>query len=166
MILYHGSNVQIEKIDLNKCRKYKDFGQGFYCTSIKQQAKFMAMRTTRRLRTGEPFVNEFELDKAIFEDKDIKIKKFDATPTEEWAQFILNNRDMRFKDIESLECNADNKYDLVIGPVADDDIVALLWQVNDSLATVSEIVNKLKYKELTDQYSFHTEKALKYLRRV
>ena len=25
MILYHGSNVEIEKIDLNKCRKFKDF---------------------------------------------------------------------------------------------------------------------------------------------
>ena len=52
------------------------------------------------------------------------------------------------------------------GPVADDDIVALLWQVNDSISTVAEIVNKLKYKELTDQYSFHTEKALKYLKGV
>lgn len=68
--------------------------------------------------------------------------------------------------MDSLECNADNKYDLVIGPVADDDIVALLWQVKDSLSTVSEIVDKLKYKELTDQYSFHTEKALKYLKGV
>ena len=68
--------------------------------------------------------------------------------------------------MDSLECNVDNKYDLVIGPVADDDIVALLWQVKDSLPTVSEIVDKLKYKELTDQYSFHTEKALKYLKGV
>ena len=28
------------------------------------------------------------------------------------------------------------------------------------------LVDKLKYKELTDQYSFHTEKALKYLKGV
>ena len=35
MILYHGSNVEIDEIDLNKCKKYKDFGQGFYCTTIK-----------------------------------------------------------------------------------------------------------------------------------
>ena len=27
MILYHGSNIIIEKIDLNKCRPYKDFGK-------------------------------------------------------------------------------------------------------------------------------------------
>ena len=126
----------------------------------------MSIRTTKRLQSGTPYVNVFELDEKIFNDKNIKIKKFDTRPTEEWAQFILNNRDKKFKDVDSLECNADNKYDLVIGPVADDDIVALLWQVNDSLATVAEIVNKLKYKELTDQYSFHTEKALKYLKGV
>ena len=166
MILYHGSNVKIDKIDLTKCRKFKDFGQGFYCTSIKQQAEFMSIRTTKRFQTGSPCVNVFELDENIFKDKDIKIKRFNSKPTEEWAQFILNNRNMRFKDVDSLECNADNKYDLVIGPVADDDIVALLWQVNDSLSTVAEIVDKLKYKELTDQYSFHSEKALKYLKGV
>lgn len=82
------------------------------------------------------------------------------------AQFILNNRNIKFRDMDSLLCNTDNKYDLVIGPVADDDIVALLWQVNDSISTVAEIVSKLKYKELTDQYSFHTERALKYLKGV
>lgn len=166
MILYHGSNVEINKIDLNKCKKFKDFGQGFYCTSIKQQAEFMSIRTTKRFKTGKPCVNVFELDEAIFEDKDLKIKKFNNKPSEEWAQFILNNRNIKFKDIDSLLCNTDNKYDLVIGPVADDDIVALLWQVNDSISTVAEIVNKLKYKELTNQYSFHTEKALKYLKGV
>ena len=62
MILYHGSNVEIDEIDLNKCKKYKDFGQGFYCTTIKQQAKFMAIRTTKREKKGEPCVSEFELD--------------------------------------------------------------------------------------------------------
>lgn len=34
MILYHGSNVAIDKIDLNLCKPYKDFGRGFYLTDI------------------------------------------------------------------------------------------------------------------------------------
>ncbi|MBB6714807.1 DUF3990 domain-containing protein [Clostridium gasigenes] len=29
MILYHGSNIMIYKIDITKCRLFKDFGQGF-----------------------------------------------------------------------------------------------------------------------------------------
>lgn len=35
MTLYHDSNVKITNINLNKCRPYKDFGKGFYCTTIK-----------------------------------------------------------------------------------------------------------------------------------
>ncbi len=47
MILYHGSNLKINKIDLSKCRPYKDFGKGFYCTTIKKQAEFMATRVVK-----------------------------------------------------------------------------------------------------------------------
>lgn len=39
MKLYHGSNIIIEQIDLSKCKPYKDFGQGFYLTEIKEQAE-------------------------------------------------------------------------------------------------------------------------------
>lgn len=48
MILYHGSNLKIDVIDLTKWKPYKDFGQGFYCTTIKKQAEFMAERVVRR----------------------------------------------------------------------------------------------------------------------
>lgn len=47
MILYHGSNIEIDKIDLKQCRPYKDFGKGFYCTTIFEQAVAMARRVTR-----------------------------------------------------------------------------------------------------------------------
>lgn len=48
MILYHGSNTKINEIDLSKCKPYKDFGKGFYCTTIKKQAQFMAERVVKR----------------------------------------------------------------------------------------------------------------------
>ena len=35
MILYHGTNTDIKTINLGMCRPYKDFGTGFYLTSIK-----------------------------------------------------------------------------------------------------------------------------------
>ena len=41
MKLYHGSNIVIDRIDLSKCKPYKDFGQGFYLTEIKEQAEQM-----------------------------------------------------------------------------------------------------------------------------
>ena len=61
MILYHGSNMKIGQIDLAKCRPYKDFGQGFYLTQIKEQAEQMARRTAT-IYGGEPIVSEFEFD--------------------------------------------------------------------------------------------------------
>lgn len=42
MILYHGSYCIVENPDLQKCAKYKDFGQGFYLTTSKEQAKSFA----------------------------------------------------------------------------------------------------------------------------
>lgn len=164
MILYHGSNTKIDEIDLNKCRKYKDFGQGFYCTTIKKQAEFMAERVVKR-EGGIKTVNTFKLDESIFEDKELNIKKFDK-PSKEWATFILNNRDRNFKLIDSKECNTDNKYDLVIGPVADDDIIVLFRTFVNGLIDIDTLIRELTYKELTDQYSFHTEKSLKYLKGV
>lgn len=53
--LYHGSNVSIEQIDLS--RKGKDFGCGFYLNAIRQQALDMAVRTTQRMKSGEPIVS-------------------------------------------------------------------------------------------------------------
>ena len=109
--------------------------------------------------------HEFELDENIFNDKNIKIRKFDK-PSKEWAEFILNNRDRNFKDVNSEKYNTDNKYDLVIGPVADDDIIVLFRSFVRGIIDINTLIKDLTYKELTDQYSFHTKKALKYLRRV
>ncbi len=38
-MLYHGSYCEVRKPNLNKCAKKKDFGQGFYLTSSKDQAE-------------------------------------------------------------------------------------------------------------------------------
>lgn len=46
MILYHGSNQLITKIDLSKSKNFKDFGRGFYLTKDYARAVAMAQRTT------------------------------------------------------------------------------------------------------------------------
>lgn len=53
MILFHGSNIEINRIDLSKCRPYKDFGRGFYLTELQDQAMRMAKRVAR-IYGGEP----------------------------------------------------------------------------------------------------------------
>ena len=42
MKLYHGSNIKIKKIDLEKSKPFKDFGKGFYLSDNETQAMEMA----------------------------------------------------------------------------------------------------------------------------
>lgn len=88
MRLYHGSNIVIKQIDLSKCRPYKDFGQGFYLTAIKEQAEQMARRTSA-IYGGEPVVTAFEFDETALST--LSVKTFED-PSEEWALFVLANR--------------------------------------------------------------------------
>lgn len=38
MKLFHGSNMEIDRVDLSKCLPNKDFGCGFYTTLLEEQA--------------------------------------------------------------------------------------------------------------------------------
>ena len=100
-------------------------------------------------------LKEIELNTRIFEG-----------PSKEWALFVINNRNRDYQDINSIECNHDNKYDLVIGPVADDDLALLFRQFSGGLISVEVLVEAMKFKKLTNQYSFHTERALELLEKV
>jgi hypothetical protein len=160
--LFHGSNTIIEKIDLTKCRPFKDFGKGFYCTTIKDQAELMANRVTS-IYGGIPSVTEFELQDDIFNDKILNIKKFEY-PSKEWALFALNNRNRNFINLDSKESNQDNKYDMVVCPVADDALALLFRTFTNGLMDIDTLVKDMKFKKYTNQYSFHTERAIKHLK--
>ena len=60
----------------------------------------------------------------------------------------------------------DNKYDIVIGPIANDDMAVLFRQYENGMMSFENVVNGMVYKETTNQYSFHTEKAISLLRKV
>ena len=46
MILYHGTNVDFEKIDLLKSKPNKDFGRGFYLSPLYVQAQAISLTRT------------------------------------------------------------------------------------------------------------------------
>ena len=158
MILYHGSNIEIVKIELDKCRPFKDFGKGFYTTSLKEQAWAMAKRTVRIYRNGTPCITEFFLNDAVFRDSLLSIKRF-MKPDLEWARFVVNNRNQEFNDLANSEYNADGKYDIVTGPVANDDITALMNVYLAGILSDEALVKELTFRDLSEQVSFHTEKA-------
>ena len=168
MRLYHGSNIAIDNINLAMCRPYKDYGQGFYLTDIEKQAEKMAIRVAR-IYGEKPIVNIYEIDDDFkdFKDlKDLKIKNFGIQTTEEWARFVMNNRSRVFTDIKNVLCNKDNKYDIVIGPVADDNMALLFRQYENEIIDFETLVKGMIYKKTSSQYSFHTENSVKLLRKV
>lgn len=165
MILYHGSNTDIKVIDLAMCRPYKDFGRGFYLTVMEDQAEKMAKRVAR-IYGGSPILNVFEFDDSCIDSSDLSIKDFGVETSEEWARFVMNNRNRKYDDFSNPECNFDNKYDVVIGPIANDDMAVLFRQYENGVITFENMVNGMIYKETTNQFSFHTEKAISLLKKV
>lgn len=165
MRLYHGSNISIEHINLAMCRPYKDFGKGFYLTDMKEQAEKMAVRVSK-IYGGSPVVNVYEIENDFRKESDIQIRDFGNQTTKEWAQFVMNNRSRSFLDETDLLCNKDNKYDIVIGPVADDNMALLFRQYENEIIDFETLLKGMIYKKTSSQYSFHTEKSIKLLEKV
>lgn len=159
MILYHGSNIEISQIDIDKGRKGKDFGKGFYLSADIEQAQKMASLTTFRQGKGNPIVSEFMFDESVLNgNSDIKIKQFDGY-TIEWAEFILLNRNNNTN-------NQVHNYDIVIGPIADDTVGLQLRRFIQGYIDISQLVNELSYIRPTIQYFFGTPDAINLLKRL
>jgi hypothetical protein len=158
MLLHHGSNQEIMSINLNCCKPFKDFGRGFYLTTIEEQAEIMAKRNVR-VYGGAPVVTSFKFDETVLSGDDLSVKVF-AEPDADWALFVLNNRNRDFTAHTDPNSNHDNKYDIVTGPVANDDIVLLFRKFVNGHIELEALVKEMKYKKLSNQYSFHTERAV------
>lgn len=165
MRLYHGSNIAIDSINLAMCRPYKDFGRGFYLTDIEEQAEKMAVRVAR-IYGKTPIINVYEIDDDYKDLDHLRIKDFGIQTTEEWARFVMNNRSRAFIDVEDILCNKDNKYDIVIGPVSDDNMALLFRQYENEIIDFETLLKGMIYKKTSSQYSFHTERSIEILRKV
>ena len=125
----------------------------------------MAKRVSR-IYGGSPVVNTFEIQDDFRKMSDIKIKDFGIQTTEEWAKFVMNNRNRAFTDEVNTLCNKDNKYNIVIGPVADDNMALLFRQYENEIIDFETLLKGMIYKKTSSQYSFHTEKVIRLLRKV
>lgn len=91
MTLYHGSNTAFDVIDLLRSKPNKDFGRGFYLTESLAQAQDMAHMKISQLEFGTPAVMKYALNEQCLDDGSLSVRRF-AGYSEEWAQFILANR--------------------------------------------------------------------------
>ena len=151
MILYHGSNMIVKEPKLIEQNRYLDFGPGFYTTTNKEQANNFAEKVVVR-RGGKATVNFYEFDDNNLTN--LKIKHFNA-PDEEWLDFVSANRNGKYNG---------EKYDIIIGAVANDDVYRTLQVYESGLLTKEQALDALKIKKLFDQYVFASKKALSTLK--
>lgn len=168
MRLYHGTDFLFERPDLSLCRPFKDFGRGFYLTPDLAVAKRMAERCVERSdwQGASKYVYVYDFDDLDLSS--LNVRRFTPTVNEGFAMFVMANRRLR---TTSADHNRDNRYDIVIGPIADDKMGVLFRRFEDGEISLEYLTSELKFKKLSMQYSFHTNRAvskliLKEVRRV
>ena len=169
MRLFHGSYCEVQKPDLARCTRFKDFGRGFYLTSSKEQAVNFAHISARKAiekgmippqRFGVvstfTFVSSGDLDVLDYPAADIN-----------WLHCVVGHRRNRFftEEVHNL-----THYDVISGKIANDNTNVTITAYLDGLygETGSEnadriCISLLLPERLQDQYCFRTEKALRTL---
>ena len=158
MILYHGSNVIVEKPKILESEYGRDFGFGFYTTDIKEQAVRWAIRKAKLAeRHGKPYtpyISIFDFDEAAFEQ--LSCKRFD-NPGLDWLEMVC-------------ACRSDTSYrhgyDIVTGKIADDNVGETVTYVLQGIMRKEDAVLRLRFEKINNQICFNTESALNYLKYV
>ena len=138
-VIYHGSNQKIKEPKIIKTKFNKDFGDGFYCTILEEQAIKWAKKYDKGI------VNLYEYD----ENPNLNIKEF-TVMSEEWLDFIINSRN-----------GEKHNYDIVIGAMADDQVYNYINDYLDGKITREAFWELAKFNHPTHQIAFCTQNALK-----
>lgn len=151
MIIYHGSNLTVDKPKILTPNRYLDFGAGFYTTTNFDQALNFASKVTVRKKCGRSTVSIYELDESIFSE--LKVLTFDGAD-EAWLDFVSDNR-------SGIDRTAG--YDMICGPVANDDVYRTFILYSTGIYTKEQTLDALKIKNLCNQYVFTTDRALSFI---
>lgn len=141
MTVYHGGYMAVKQPEIRKGCNTKNFGTGFYCTVIKEQAQ----RWARRYDTKVVSIYEVRLRPTL------KIKEF-KDMTNEWLNFIIACRS-----------GIPHDFDIVIGAMADDQIYNYISDYMEGTITREQFWVMAKFKYPTHQINFCTQEALKCL---
>ena len=149
MILFHGSSAIVEKPNLDLSRKNLDFGPGFYTTMNKEQAVDFARKVAIRKRQKNQIVSIYDFDiETVRQSMDIL--EF-MVPDRMWLDFVHENRRGIYTG---------KPYDLIIGPVANDDVFETMILYEQGILNTEQTLEALKIRELYSQFVFKTGKAL------
>lgn len=175
MKLYHASYIPVEKIDISRCERSKDFGQGFYLTTdINQARSFIKTSCLKAIKKGEisadhkyGYISVFNLDDSL-----INFDTFNfETADKNWLYYVAINRRSELSTVLS-------KYipkelftaELVSGKIANDTtnpvltaFLSGLYGPVESEQAANTAISLLLPDRLKDQYCFKSDKAVSLL---
>lgn len=140
LTVYHGSIVQIDSPIAKAGRENLDFGQGFYITDIKEQAKRWAFRIGRQLQET-PILNIYDIDIECIKKKYryLKFEKYDKL----WLDFIVKSRKGE---------KPWSKYDIIEGGVANDRVIDTVEAYMNNMMTVEMALGQLSQHQPNNQF--------------
>jgi hypothetical protein len=157
MILYHGTNQRIGKIDLSKGRLRTDFGLGFYLSGKLGTAQEWAISKTLLLG-GTPTVLQYELSDNY---KDLQGHRFPEAPSDEWLDFVAFNRRLNLPGNEKKEPRHEHHW--VSGPIADDSMNTVVKEYIAGNISKDEAIHRARILPRTFQISLHTAEAIAFV---
>jgi hypothetical protein len=149
MTVFHGSNVDFDRVSLAFAKEKRDFGKGFYTTTIREQAAEWAESVCRRYKTRTAYLYEFE-----FPLDGLMVKSFENI-SQEWLDFIVENR---------IKGGIQHIFDVITGPVANDRTMDTIGFFLAGIYSVEEALRRLEYMNPNNQVALHTEKAISNLK--
>lgn len=152
--LYHGGEhpVRMPQIVSPRLNRPLDFGQGFYTTTSCEQANRWVGVRIKQCAYAQGCVSRYVCDLNAVDR--LKVCHFHSAD-EAWFQFVMENR-------HSIHFAHD--YDIVWGPVANDNVYETLTLFEDGIINRAEAISRLRTYKLVDQVLFHTAQALESLR--
>lgn len=168
-ILYHGSFCEVQIPDLQKCARYKDFGQGFYLTTDKKQAEsFAKISTQKAVENGVVASQKYGVVSAFRYNGDAKLNiKIYGSADSVWLHCIVAHRK---KDVFGDVLEDCSRYDVIGGKIANDatnsTIVTYMANAFGAVGTASAddiCIRLLLPERLMNQYCFKSLAALNQL---
>ena len=170
MTLFHGSFCEVREPDLNKCAKFKDFGQGLYLTSSREQAeRFVPISLKKAInqRIIAPtqkygYITEFRLHNS----EHLNYKEYSDADID-WLHCVVGHRKSgTFNELVS-ELSF---YDVISGKIANDQTNAtIVLYLSEAFGEVGSefadntCISMLIPERLKNQYCFRTNKSFESL---
>lgn len=158
MILYHGSNIIVNKPLFGYGKPYNDYGQGFYCTEDEELAKEWACNSP----TGG-FVSVYNLD-----TKGLNILRLNDRNILEWLAILIKNRQIRYSSpvekqiadyiIEKFFLDY-SSFDVITGYRADDSYFSFVRAFLSNTISLEQLSDAMKLGNLGMQVFIQSQKA-------